>query len=83
MADSSKPVESASAAPGEKRSAARPKVKAAESGDPVAQKAIADLQTARLNLEAAKGGEGRDAAVAEAEQAVKDAEARLADLGFE
>src|SRR5690348_8627779 len=70
-------VEAASAAPGEKRSASRPAARAAESGDPAVHKALADLQTAQMNLQDAQGGEGRDAAVAAAEQQVRDAEARL------
>jgi hypothetical protein len=47
------------------------------------QKALGDLQTAQQNLADAQGGADRDQRIAAAEQSVKDAEARLADLGYE
>jgi hypothetical protein len=81
MADQKKPVEAASAAPGEQRAVSRPKrAKASESGDPAVHKAIADMETARLNLDAAKR-EGK--ADPESEQHAADARAALEELGFE
>lgn len=76
----SSPVEAATAAPGEKRAASRPLAKASESGNPDVQKAIGDLETARLNLAAAKreGAEDPDA-----EQSAKAARAALRELGYE
>jgi hypothetical protein len=68
MAD--KNVEAASAAPGEKRSASRPApalAKASESGDPAVHQILAEIEVARRN---------------EDPDALKDAEKRLADLGF-
>ena len=69
-------VEAASAAPGEKRSAGRPRKEAAppallrgsESGDPSVHQLIADMYTAQQNV------------YKDAERAAADA---LADLGFE
>jgi hypothetical protein len=82
MAEQKKPVEAASAAPGEKRSAARPGLlPASESGDPEVHKALGDLHTAQQNLAVV-----RDAHAAEdlaAEAAEKDARRRLAELGYE
>jgi hypothetical protein len=79
-----KPVEAASAAPGEQRSTSRPLARASESGDPAVHKALADLQAAQMNqathadlaessAEAAKGHE----------ETVKKAKDALADLGYE
>jgi hypothetical protein len=76
-----KPVEAASAAPGERRAASRPLAKAAESGHPDVHKALADLQTARQNLAAVQ--DAHDTEDAEAEQAEKDALDRLRELGYE
>jgi hypothetical protein len=90
MAD--KNVESASAAPGEKRSAsppkagpaAGPKAKASESGDPAVQKALADLYTAQQNRDAAKAAQDQAEADNEGhEEQVKAAQDALADLGYE
>lgn len=67
MADK-KPVESATAAPGEKRSAARPLARGSESGDPAVQQLLAGRYTAHQNGDA------------EAEAA---ADAALRELGFE
>jgi hypothetical protein len=49
MTDSKRPVEAATAAPGEKRSVSRPLARASESGDPAVQKLIADMYTAEQN----------------------------------
>lgn len=51
MADTPKrPVEAASAAPGEKRAAVRPQLaRASESGDPAVQKLLADRNTFAQN----------------------------------
>ena len=51
MADSkSRPVEAATAAPGEKRSAARPALaKASESGDPAVHQLLGAIYTAEQN----------------------------------
>ncbi len=68
MTDSKKPVEAATAAPGEKRAASRPLAKASESGDPAVQKLLGDRQTAYMN-----GDAGAEAQV----------DAALAELGFE
>lgn len=69
MADSKKPVEAATAAPGEQRAASRPALaKASESSDPAVHKLLADIQTAQMN--------GND------EQA-EAARKALAGLGFE
>lgn len=79
----SKPVEAASAAPGEKRAASppsRPLARASESGNPDVHQALGNLYTAEQNLAAAKR-EG--VADPEAEQSAKDARAQLRDLGFE
>lgn len=83
-----RPVEAASAAPGEKRSAARPEkpapaplARASESGNPDVHKALGDLQTAQMNLGVV--AEGHDAADPDAVAAERDARARLRDLGFE
>ena len=68
MTDRKKPVEAATAAPGEKRAASRPALaSAAASGDPAVHQLIADLYTAEQN-----GDE-------DAAQAARDA---LAKLGF-
>lgn len=75
---STKPVESATAAPGERRAVVRPR--AAESGDPAVHKALADLQTARQNLAAVRAARETQDPDAEADE--KDALQRLADLGY-
>ncbi|MBO0813552.1 MAG: hypothetical protein J2P30_00125 [Actinobacteria bacterium] len=81
MAEQKKPVEVATAAPGEKRSVTRPPLaRAAESGDPAVQKALADLQTAQQNLAALRAAQADDPAAVAAE---KDARDRLGKLGFE
>jgi hypothetical protein len=80
MTDSKKPVESASAAPGEKRAAAAPRLRAAESGDPEVHKALADLQSARMNLAGVR--EAQDAKADEYEADEKAALDRLAELGY-
>lgn len=82
MADS-KNVEAASAAPGEKRSAARPGPalpKASESGDPAVHKALGDLQTARQNLASVRDAKQADVAEYEADE--RAALARLRELGY-
>jgi len=61
MTDSKKPVEAATAAPGEKRAVSRPLAKASESGDPAVQKLLGDRQTA-YRPGAAGGGAQVDAA---------------------
>lgn len=70
MTDSkSRPVEAATAGPGEKRSAVRPALaKASESGDPAVHQLMADIYTAEQN--------GDD----DLAQAARD---KLAKLGFE
>jgi hypothetical protein len=74
-------VESASAAPGEKRSVSRPRLaRASESGDPVVHKLIGDLETARLNLAAARLEGVRDP---DAEQSEATTRAALRRLGYE
>jgi hypothetical protein len=78
MADK-KPVEAATAAPGEKRSASRPLAKASGSGDPVVHTLIGNLETARLNLAAAQREGVRDP---EAEQSAAAARAQLEELGY-
>ena len=77
-----RPVEAASAAPGEKRSTARPGglAKASEAGDPAVHKALADLQTARMNLAAAEAARGTEDA--DAKQDEKNALDRLHELGY-
>jgi hypothetical protein len=77
-----KPVESASAAPGEKRSASR--AKASESGDPAVHKALADRYTAQQN-EAYHRNAAEQAAAAQKGNAeeVAAADKALEELGFE
>ena len=78
---SPRPVEAATAGPGEKRAAVRPSLaKASESGNPDVQQALGNLETARLNLEAVRAAGAGDP---EAEDAVARAQAALAELGFE
>jgi hypothetical protein len=81
---SGRPVESASAAPGEKRSASRPLGTAAESGDPAVHKALADLQTAQMNAQTHRDAvdQAKDAAEGHDEE-IRKAKARLAELGYE
>jgi len=68
MADSKKPVEAATSAPGEKREAARPALsRASESGDPAVHQLLAAIYTAEQN--------GNDEQAAQARKA-------LAELGF-
>jgi hypothetical protein len=82
--DSGRHVESASAAPGEKRSASRPLARAAESGNPEVHKALADLQTVQMNAAMHKGAADSSAAAAEGlDEEIANAQAALADLGFE
>ena len=86
MADSRKPVESASAAPGEKRSAAPPRrlAKASESGDPYIQKLLADRYTAEQNAAMAAAAADQSEADREAHEGHVAARTRqLNDLGFE
>lgn len=75
-----KPVEAATAAPGERRAAARPLAKASESGNPEVHQALGNLETARLNLAAAaaEGVEDPDA-----ERSAQAARQQLRELGFE
>jgi hypothetical protein len=80
MADSKKPVEAATAAPGEQRSASRSAAPASESGDPAVHKALADLQTARQNLADARAAEPPD--VSKFEEDEKAALDRLRELGY-
>lgn len=81
MATPKKPVEAATAAPGEQRQASRPPLaRASESGDPAVHQALADLYTAQQNLDAARREGTGDPG---AEQSAAAARARLADLGFE
>jgi hypothetical protein len=76
-----KPVEAATAAPGETRAVSRPSLaKASEAGDPVVHKLIGDLETARRNLDAAQR-EG--IADPEAEASAEQVRAALAELGYE
>lgn len=82
----SKPVEAATAGPGEKRSASRPPAaaplaRASESGDPEVHKALGDLHTAQQNLQYVRDAQAASDPAAEA--AERDARARLAELGFE
>lgn len=74
-----RPVESTSAAPGEKRSAARPR--ASESGNPDVHKALGDLYTARQNLAAVRAAkrENEDDYRADEQAALE----RLRDLGYD
>lgn len=74
-----RPVEAASAAPGEQRSAARPK--ASESGDPAVHKLLGDLETARRNLADVQNAkkEDEDAYKKDEQDAVK----ALKDLGYD
>ena len=88
MADTSKPadrpVESASAAPGEKRSAARPLARASESGDPEVHRLLAERQAAQMNLAAHKAAADESGAALEGhEEKVAAADRALAELGFE
>lgn len=79
-----RPVESASAAPGEKRSASRPLAPASESGDPEVHKALADLQAAQMNAQSHKDAADQANDLAEGnDEAVKKAKDRLAELGYE
>ena len=80
MAAKDKPVEAASAAPGEKRSVSPPLRRASESGDPEVHKLLGDLDTARQNLDAARreGVEDPDA-----EQSASAVRAHLRELGYE
>ena len=75
-----RPVEAASAAPGERRAASPNLGRASESGHPDVHKALGDVYTAEQNLAAAKreGVEDPDA-----EASLKDARKRLRDLGVE
>lgn len=67
MADSKRPVEAATAGPGEQRSASRPALaRAAESGDPAVHQLLGAIYTAEQN--------GDDVAALRKQ---------LADLGFE
>jgi hypothetical protein len=63
-----RPVEAASAAPGERRAAVRPLARGSESGDPAVQSLLAGRQTAWMNGD---------------EDAAAKATAALAELGFE
>jgi hypothetical protein len=82
MATPKKPVEAASAAPGEQRAVSRPPLaRASESGNPEVHKVLGDLQTAQQNLAFIR--ESHAAADPAAEAAERDARSRLADLGFE
>ena len=85
MPDKDKPVEAASAAPGEKRAATPPSAKAplaraSESGDPEVQKALGDLYTAQQNLAAVRAAQAANPAAEAAERHARD---RLAELGYE
>jgi hypothetical protein len=81
MPEKAKPVESASAAPDERRSVSRPPLRrAAESGDAEVHKLLGDVDTARQNLDAARREGVRDP---DAEESDKVSRARLAELGFE
>lgn len=84
-APASRPVEAASAAPGEKRAAARPPLaKASESGDPAVQKVLADKQTAQMNA-AMHEDEVRRAQAARTahERQAAAAEDALREMGYE
>jgi hypothetical protein len=85
-AGSGRTVESASAAPGEKRSASRPQhlARAAESGDPAVHQLLAERQTAQMNLATHKAAaeESREALEGH-EEKVKAADDALAELGYE
>jgi hypothetical protein len=88
MADQkgSRPVEAASAAPGEKRSVVRPPAlaKASESGDPAVQKLLGDRWTAEQNVAMHGAAAGSSAAQAAAHgEDVARLVAELAELGFE
>jgi len=80
MPEQKKPVESASAAPGEKRAVSPRLARASESGRGDVHVALGNLETARRNLEAAKREGVTDA---EAEESAARARAELKDLGFE
>jgi hypothetical protein len=79
-----KPVEAATAAPGEKRSTSRPLARASESGDPAVHKALADLQAAQMNAQAHQDAadQAKDAAEGN-DEAVQKAKDALAELGYE
>lgn len=85
MATSKKPVEAATADPGESRAvsppaATAPLAKASESGDGEVQKLLGDRETARRNLEAARL---QGVADPDAEASAAAVTARLAELGYE
>lgn len=80
MADSKRPVESATAAPGERRAASPRLARASESGNGEVQQLLGILDTARLNLAAAKQEGVTDQ---DAEQSRDAAVARLRELGYE
>lgn len=61
MTDSKKPVEAATAAPGEKRSASRPLAKASESGDPAVHQLLGAIYTAEQNGDDDAAQAGRNA----------------------
>lgn len=77
-----KPVEAATAGPGEQRATVRPPhlAKASESGDGAVHKLLGDLETARLNLAAAEHEGVRDP---DAEQSAARSRAELRRMGFE
>lgn len=87
------PVEAATAAPGEKRSAGRPRkepgpvpryAKASESGDPAIQKLLADRWTAeQAAAQAASDAETAEAVRGYHEDHVAARTQALNDLGFE
>jgi hypothetical protein len=68
VTDSKKPVEAASAAPGEKRSVPRPLAKASGAGDPSVHWLLGERNTAEMNGDADRAAW---------------ATAQLAELGFE
>lgn len=76
----SRPVESATAAPGEKRAASPRLSRASESGNGEVQQLLGVLDTARLNLAAADKESVTDQ---EAEASRDAAVARLRELGYE
>lgn len=76
----SRPVEAASAAPGEKRSVSPKLGRASESGDAAVHQALGNLYTAQQNLAAAKREGVEDA---EAEESERQARAQLKELGYE
>jgi hypothetical protein len=79
-----KPVEAATAAPGERRHASRPLARASESGDPAVHKALAELQAAQMNAQTHADLAESSAAAAEGnDEAVKKAKEALAELGYE